>query len=117
MPDLKTKQYGKHLDGTDKGTGFFGELAKPNHDVSTELSIGVELDGKEILMPLLVPTLTNQELRDVLSGVPSKSAYRKAIEHGMIRLQQGRSPFADDQDSVTGVPGMRSGGPYSRIGR
>lgn len=117
MPDSNKKQYGKRLDGTEKGRGFYGELSRPNGDISTELSIGVELDGKEVLMPLLVPTLTDQELRDVLSGTPPQSAYNKAVHHGIMRMQNGLSPFIESVEPTLGVPGMRSGGPYTKLGR
>ncbi|KKN03162.1 hypothetical protein LCGC14_1110370, partial [marine sediment metagenome] len=53
--------YGQRADGTQKGTGFFGELQLPDGGVATEYSVGVQLKskgGKETEIPSLVPTLT-----------------------------------------------------------
>ena len=58
-----TKEPKKELraDGTPKGEGYFGKLKRPDGDVSTELSIGVNLGGKETEIPTLVPTLSEEE--------------------------------------------------------
>lgn len=53
----------------EKGLGYFGKLKRPDGNVSTELSIGVNIDGKEIEIPSLVPTLTQEEI-DYLLGSP-----------------------------------------------
>ena len=88
-------QYGKRQDGTQKGKGFFGEL--PNgKDYSTELSIGVNMGGKEMQIPSMVPTLSADELRHLLSGnAPTPQIVQKAVDHARQRLMTGRSPFAD----------------------
>ncbi len=59
--------YGNRPDGSAKGMGFFGELKRPDGDVSTEISVGVGMDGKEMDIPLIVPTLTKKELNYLLS--------------------------------------------------
>src|SRR5689334_1811887 len=48
-------------DGTTKGRGFFGPLSRPDGSVSSEISIGVNIDGRELDIPTLVPTLTESE--------------------------------------------------------
>jgi hypothetical protein len=53
--------YGNRPDGEKKGKGYFGEMKRPNGDVSTEISVGVGMDGKELEIPLIVPTLTKKE--------------------------------------------------------
>lgn len=93
--------YGTREDGTFKGPGFMGELKRPDGDVSTELSIGVEIGGKEVEIPMLVPTLTKKEVDHLLSdGEPTEAIIDKAVEHAKKRLEQGKSPFygADDED-------------------
>ena len=89
--------YGKRPDGTPKGAGFFGEIPHPGKPgtFSTELSIGVELDGKEIQVPLLVPTLSRKEIDAVIQGNEHEGIVRKAVGHARQRLKQGKSPFAD----------------------
>tara|TARA_R110002167_G_C12306379_1_gene617702 strand:+ start:75 stop:509 length:435 start_codon:yes stop_codon:yes gene_type:complete len=88
--------YGKRLgDNGQKGTGFFGKMVRPDGNISTELSVGVEIDGKEVLVPSLVPTLTQDEINQVLTtgGVPSKTIAMKAADHARNRISQGLSPF------------------------
>jgi hypothetical protein len=62
------KDYGTRLDGTPKGPGYFGELQRPDGDISTELSIGIPGDKDDPFIPLLVPTLTREEIDRVLAG-------------------------------------------------
>jgi hypothetical protein len=83
-------------DGTKKGLGFFGELQRPDGKVSTELSIGVGFDGKDTEIPLLVPTLTKQEIDWLLSGKKAtKTIVDKAVAHARKRMKDGKSPFAE----------------------
>jgi polyhydroxyalkanoate synthesis regulator phasin len=104
------ESYGKRADGTIKGIGWLGPLKSKDGEVVTEYSIGVEFDGVEREIPLVVPTLTQQEVDFILNElVPArndkaKSAElrksdtyqvieRKAIEHAKPLLESGRSPF------------------------
>jgi len=90
--------YGKRADGTEKGEGYFGKLDRPDGKISTELSIGVELDGKEVEIPSLVPTLTEEEKQYLLDGnEPTEAIIKKAVEHAKKRMAEGKSPFADKQ--------------------
>jgi hypothetical protein len=92
-------KYGKRQDGTEKGEGFFGELKRPGGGFSTELSIGVNLDGKEIEIPALVPTLTEQEKNFLLEGnKPTQEIVNKAVKHARERMKRGESPFAGKND-------------------
>lgn len=86
-------------DGSRKGMGFLGQM--PFHDgrTSTELSIGVNLGGKQTEIPSLVPTLHPDEIQHLLrGGEMTPSIVQKAVEHARMRMQQGRPVFADDQD-------------------
>ena len=90
-------------DGTPKGTGFFGLLTRPDGKVSTEISIGLDINGKQINVPLLVPSLTFEELnyllqtnvesKDFIKNIPS-SIMDKAYNHAQERIKAGLSPFA-----------------------
>jgi hypothetical protein len=101
--------YGKRADGEKKGDGYFGPLRRPGGGVSTEISVGVGIDGKEVEIPLIVPTLTKQELDAVLRADPAKKDFfdripdtiiDKAYEHAVSRINQGKSPFAGPNDRV-----------------
>jgi hypothetical protein len=90
-------------DGSQKGLGFFGLLKRPDGKVSTEISIGLDVGGKEINVPLLVPSLTFEELsyllqsntdsKDFLKNLPP-SIMEKAYNHAQERIKAGISPFA-----------------------
>jgi hypothetical protein len=93
-------RYGLRPDGTPKGSGFLGELKRPDGGVMTEYSVGVNIDGKEMDIPTLVPTLTQDEVNHVLTMKDSdpmpESIVKKAVEHAKGRIAQGKGPFADD---------------------
>lgn len=102
MSDLeKSSKYGLRADGTPKGSGYFGELKMKDKsgDVATELSVGIEIDGRETQIPLLVPTLTEREKDYLLQGnKATEQILSKAVEHAYSRLDKGLSPFAEDED-------------------
>jgi len=83
-------------DGTTKGPGWLGEIKTPTGKVSTELSIGVNLNGKETLIPSLVPGLTKEEIDYLVGGgKPTKAIMDKAVAHAMPFIKQGKSPFKE----------------------
>lgn len=73
----------------------------------TEVSIGVEINGEEIEIPAMVPTLTkaeintlaNMKLQGNAKNIP-KSIKDKAIAHAKEQLSQGLSPFFDGGSAV-----------------
>jgi hypothetical protein len=93
-------------DGTTKGTGFLGVLKRPDGGVSSELSIGVPINGKQTDIPTLVPTLYGNEIKYLLSTPEDQiqtadpklfgRIKQKAIDHAQDRIDQGLSPFAGD---------------------
>ena len=82
-----------------KGKGFFGPIPTVQGDPMTELSSAFDVNGRTIQYPLIVPTLTAQEI-DILSrgGEPTPEIYDKAERFALYRIQQGLSPFATPQD-------------------
>ncbi len=89
--------WGTRANGTPKGKGYFGTLQRPNGEISTELSVGVDFDGRETEIPSLVPTLTQEEINYLLAGgKPTKEIMDKAFEHAKQRIFQGKSPFAEE---------------------
>lgn len=95
-------EYGLRNDGkTKKGTGYFGALKTKSGKDMTEYSIGVNIDGKEIDIPTLVPLLTPEEVQFLLTE-PKKipgGIIQKAVEHAKQRISKGLSPFAENTDS------------------
>lgn len=100
MPGAAQEGFGERPDGTQKGTGFLGVLKRPDGGVSTEISIGVEFDGKEMQIPTLVPTLTKGEINTLLTmpedGKIPEAIVDKAVQHARDRMSKGLSPFAND---------------------
>ena len=87
-------------DMTKKGKGFLGELQRPDGRVSTEISIGVEIDGRETEIPTLVPTLNKEEVDYLLGGnEPTQEIADKARRHAIDRMVEGKSPFREDEES------------------
>ena len=95
-------QYGLRADGTIKGPGFLGALKRPDGKVSTELSIGVNIGGKEVEIPVLVPTLTEDEINYLLKGGrPTKEIVNKAVAHARKRIEEGKSPFLEWSEIIS----------------
>ena len=98
-------------DGTNKSdTGYLGRIERDDGGVMTEFSIGVEMNGEEVLIPSLVPTLSKGEietLRTLPEGQPvPQGIVDKAVDHARPLLQQGKTPFynAPPQYKYSGGP-------------
>lgn len=99
MPD-----YGNRPDGTKKGKGFLGEIKRPDGSVMTEVTMGYEIDGKEINLPLITKNSTKEDIeylknanlkgKDFLKNAPAGLEDR-AIKHAMNRKKAGLSVYAD----------------------
>lgn len=88
-----------------KRHGYFGAIQSAEGLPITELSSAFELNGKTIRHPLVVPTLTEQEISLLQSGgEPTQSIYDKAQAWAMGRIQKGQDPFATTQDVRFPVP-------------
>lgn len=99
--------WAKRADGSQKGNGWLGLLRRPDGGVSSEISIGVEINGKEQDIPLLVPTLSRPEVDKLLTlktdenfnqNLP-QSIKNKAVAFARKRLDAGESPFASPDES------------------
>lgn len=102
--------YGKRADGTNKGTGFLGELKRPDGRVSTELSIGVNIGGKDMEIPTLVPTLDKSEIDYLLrmkqgDSIP-KEIINKAVSFAKQRINSGLPVFAGANEKATKQPSI-----------
>ena len=102
MNEQNENGYGLRRDGTPKGNGYFGALKNANGDTVTEFSVGVNIDGEEIDIPTLVPTLNEEEKQQVLDasaglGELPDVIVRKAADHAKSRMAAGKSVWADEQ--------------------
>jgi hypothetical protein len=106
--DINGNGYGARPDGTQKGSGYFGELKLPNGKVATEYSMqsdAVKVDGKRIDFPTLVPTLSQEQVQKMVTDiipnnkpVPDDIA-QKAVDFAKLRLSQGKNVFAQDGEA------------------
>lgn len=89
-----------------KGYGWLGVLRRLDDpaSVSTEISVGMNLGGKERDIPLLVPTLSRPEVVHLLSTPEDKLDFDapimrnimdKAASHASSRLKRGQSVWRD----------------------
>jgi hypothetical protein len=97
--------WGTRADGSPKGQGFLGVLQRPDGKVSSEISVGVNLDGKETEIPTLVPTLSKEEVDYLMTHEPDpstmpRSILDKAVAYAKDRLAAGKSPFAGPGEIV-----------------
>ena len=93
------KTYGTRHGGGPKGVGWLGILERPDGGQMTEYTIGMPINGQEMEIPSIVPTLTQQEVDSLLNMQEGdkmpQEIMRKAREHAIMRLNQGYSPFFD----------------------
>ncbi len=64
-------------------------------------------------MPLIVPTLTKPEIDYLLNNDPRSKTFMskmpstiidKAVDHAVMRMKDGKSPFADPNESPAQLP-------------
>jgi hypothetical protein len=109
-PSPSPVDYGTRVDGTKKGTGFLGEIKLPGGEVATEVSVGVNINGKEVEIPTLVPTLSNEQKAFIASGGDPRTRpdiIDVAVDHATKRIAKGMSPF--NEPSASPLPSL--GGP------
>jgi len=103
MRNLETGQ--DITQGTVKGKGYFGEVPANRGGAMTELSSAYDQDGNLVSHPLIVPTLTKQEIDLLGMGIePTPEIYKKAQDYAQQRIAAGQSPFATPQELRYPVP-------------
>ena len=104
MPKLINKDFtsqeieswGLRPDGTPKGLGWLGVFENPSGGLSSELTVSANVDGKDIYFPLLIPGLSDEEIDKVLlSKEIPEDIFQKALNHAMMRISSGMSPYKD----------------------
>ena len=100
-------------DGTEKDpTGFLGPIRNNvTGEIMSEVSMGIGPKDNQTLIPLLVPTLTEEEIETLqnmklkgnVANIP-QSIKDKAVRHAQEREEKGLSPFygSDDFLPLTG---------------
>ena len=106
----KDNQY--RNDGTKKGTGWLGVIDLGDDNVATEYttqSQAVQVNGKQIDFPSLVPTLTPEEV-ETMKGVIRRrdkkipdEIMQKAVDHAKKQLSEGKSVFVQPKTIVDKV--------------
>lgn len=92
-----TDDYGLRKDGTTKGRGWMGPIKTADGSIMTEKSIGVNFDGKETLIPLIVPTLNLLEIEKLKGNKPiTQEMIKKAVNFAKQRMSEGKSVWAED---------------------
>jgi ribosomal protein S18 acetylase RimI-like enzyme len=84
--------------GAPKGLGYLGPLQRPDGAVMSEYSIGVTINGQQVEVPSIVPTLTREEVQSLLTAPdgtpPSPAIVAKATAFATQRLAAGKDVFA-----------------------
>lgn len=89
----------KLTDSSFKGKGYFGEIPTMDGSVMTEYSSAFEIGGKTISYPLIVPTLTADEINLLrTTGEATPEIEKKAQQFALERLAQGKNPFASPKE-------------------
>lgn len=90
--------WGPRMDGSPKGNGFFGPLMRPDGNMSSELSIDFDHGGRKILAPLIVPTMSKDQLDRLLArkdGEPlPPDVVQNAQQHAIQRIMTGKPTFS-----------------------
>lgn len=96
--------YGTRKDGTKKGSGWQGPIAITDDKgektgVMTEMSVGVNIDGKEMEIPLLIPSSTPEDIAKLMeadkNGTPvPQELVDKAVDFARQQMQKGQSVWA-----------------------
>lgn len=96
--------YGKRPDGSNKGRGYLGEIKRPDGSVMTEVTTGIEIDGKEMDIPLITKYSTKEDIEylkkadikgnDFYKNMPAGLVDR-AVQHALDRKKAGKPIYAD----------------------
>lgn len=94
----RTGEFGKRPDGSNKGEGWLGRIPMKDgsNAVMTEQTVGVNIDGKDMDIPLIVRGMPQSDIDWLASGKkPTEEMIRRAAEHAKKRLAEGKSPYKD----------------------
>jgi hypothetical protein len=82
-----------------KGKGYFGAIPTKDGSMMTEYSSAFDVDGKTVSYPLVVPTLTANELNLLrTTGEATPEIEKKAQQFALDRIAEGKNPFASPKE-------------------
>lgn len=102
-------KYGKRIDGTDKDTGFLGEIRMPNgRDVMTEMSIG-EPNTDETFRPAITQGMHPADINYIReTGKVPEDVYATSERSAQKRIKEGKSPFYSSKEKKMAKGGTAS---------
>tara|TARA_R110001606_G_scaffold47016_3_gene120048 strand:- start:3048 stop:7460 length:4413 start_codon:yes stop_codon:yes gene_type:complete len=108
------------VDGTSKSdTGYLDVIKSDSGKNMTEFSVGVEIEGKETLIPMLVPGLTDDEIKFLKTEPNPKdipeSIMRKAVDHAVKQKKEGKPIFFKKSKGLTEAEILEMDSPDSTI--
>ena len=104
----------RHDSELPKGKGYFGPMTTSSGDVMTEYSSSDDAGD----YPLVVPTLTADEIRTLLSnGELTEQMLEKAQGWADARRKMGKSPFAGSDELRLPIPKKEGGTIGKNVGR
>ena len=92
--------YGFRVDGTPKGSGWLGLIDMEDGRVMSEVTVGVEFDGREVQIPSLVPGLSDDHIDYLKRGGDPRDndeIMEIAVSHARQRMGEGLSPFKEEK--------------------
>ena len=95
----------RHAGDSAKGKGYFGYLDTPQGHPMTEFSS----EDEEGEYPLVVPTLTKEELKTLKSEKSTPEIEDKAQSWAKSRRKAGKSPFAEPTELRIPTPKKKGG--------
>lgn len=99
---INQKNYGNRPNGSAKGTGWMGEIQRPDGTVMTEVTTGVNIDGKEVDIPLITPRATKGDLEYLKKAdIKGKNFYKdmpeglldRAVDHAVDQMKNKKSVY------------------------
>ena len=108
-PFESLNQYGKRLDGSNKESGFLGEIRMPNgRDVMTEVSLGrpdIQESAWDTFRPAIINGMHPADLNYLLqTGNVSSGLEAASLAHALQRIESGKSPFWNSKEDSKVVP-------------
>ena len=95
-------------DKSNKGSGYLGLLQRPDGTVMSEFSIGIPINGKEMDVPSIVPTLSEAEVKHLLTMKEGEqmpmSIVRKAADFATQRMNTGKPVWAQEGEQQNLFP-------------
>lgn len=96
------KSYGNRPDGSPKGTGWLGEIQRPDGTVMTEVTAGVNIGGKDVDIPLITPRATKGDIEYLKNAdVKGENFYKdmpaglmdRAVGHAVDQMKNKKSVY------------------------